>query len=125
LVSIAKDTHKITPENHFALLVRNKLAFHYDPKEIYNGYNNFFCSGTHGAELAFISRGKDMASTRYFFADASARGYLMKNVQGKEAEKLIVKAIETLIDMNFMLTEIINYFIQKRRFPYKEEAEET
>jgi len=50
LVSVAQGKQTTTLENHFALFVRNKLIFHYDPKEIYWGYHNFFCSGTHGAE---------------------------------------------------------------------------
>lgn len=125
LVNVAQGQQTTTPENRFALFVRNKLVFHYDPKEIYWGYHNFFCSGTHGAERAFVSRGNDMARTRHFFADTAARGYFMKNVQGKEAEVLILKAVENLCDMNFTLTDIVHHFIQKRGFAYKAEVEET
>jgi hypothetical protein len=35
LVNVAQGKQTATPENRFALFVRNKLVFHYDPKEIY------------------------------------------------------------------------------------------
>ena len=112
----------VPAENHFALLIRNKVVFHYDPKEIYWGYSTFFASGSPGAERALVSRGNDMASTRLFFADAAVTGYLTK--KGQESEKMILKTIDTLCQLNLTLTEIVNHFIQKRGFPYKAEIEE-
>jgi hypothetical protein len=125
LVSIALDKQTITEESRFAFFVRNKLVFHYDPKEIYWGYHTFFSSSSPGAKRAFISRGMNMAKTRHFFADAATRGYFMKNVQGKEAEELIFNAVKTLCDLNFTLTEIVNHFIQKRGFAYRQENDNT
>jgi len=125
LVNIALDKQTITAENRFAFFVRNKLVFHYDPKEIFWGYNAFFSSNEQGAERAFVSRGMNMAKTRHFFADGAAQGYFIKNVQGKEdAEALILKTVKNLGEISLTITEIVNCFIQKRGFAYKAESEE-
>lgn len=42
LVQAAQGRQVNIPVGKFASLVRNKLAFHYDPKEIFSGYSRFF-----------------------------------------------------------------------------------
>ena len=125
LVKVAQEKQTAVPEGRFAFFVRNKMVFHYDPKAIYWGYNTFFNSGTHGAERAFVSRGNEMATTRHYFADAASRGYFMKSIDGKGPEELMSKALETLCELNFALTDIVHHFIQKRGYPYKTETDET
>ncbi len=49
-----------TPLTASLLLIRNKVSFHYDPKELYS----------------FVSRGSNMKGSRFYFADAAAEGYL-------------------------------------------------
>jgi hypothetical protein len=109
-------------ENRFALLIRNKVVFHYEPKEIYRGYKTFFTSGAPGAQRAFVSRGNDMEHTRLYFADAAVTGYLTARGEGK-LEELMTNVIRSLTDLNFMLTDIVDIFIQKR-FAYRKESEE-
>jgi hypothetical protein len=123
-VSVAFDKQTAT-ESRFALLVRNKLVFHYDPKEIYRGYRTFFSSGSHGAERAFISRGIDMKETRLYFADAVTRGYFMKNIDGRDTEKILFDTMTPLLNLTSTLMNIIHHFIQKRGFAYRAESEET
>lgn len=123
LVDAAKS--KTRPEeNRFALLIRNKVVYHYEPKEIYRGYDTFFTSGVPSAKRAFVSRGNDMEHTRLFFADAAVTGYLIARGEGK-IDELMTKVIIQLTDLNFMLTGIVDIFIQKRGFAYREETEDT
>jgi len=110
-------------ENRFALLIRNKVVFHYEPKEIYRGYKTFFASDVPAARRAFLSRGNDMEHTRLFFADAAVTGYLMSRGEGK-LEELMTNVITSVTELNFMLTGIVDTFIQKRRFAYRKESEE-
>lgn len=125
LVSVATVEQTTSQRKSFTFFVRNKLVFHYEPKEIYRGYQTFFRSGTHGAEKAFISRGNNMEGTRLFFADAAVNGYFRRNIQGKEADKVTLNAMQTLADLTPIFMNIIHQFIQKRGFAYKAEAEET
>lgn len=124
-VSVACEKQTATVESRFALLVRNKLVFHYDPKEIHRGYHTFFSSGSHGAERAFISRGMNMNETRFYFADAATRGYFMKNIDGRDTEKILVDTMTPFLNLSSTLMKIIHHFIQKRGFAYRAETEET
>jgi len=123
-ISVACDKQTATAEGHFALLVRNKLVFHYDPKVIQRAYRTFFSSGSHGAERAFVSRGMDMKETRFYFADAVTRGYFMKNIDGRDTEKILVDTMTPLLNLSSALMSIIHHFIQKRGFAYRNEVEE-
>src|SRR2546426_1300523 len=58
------------------LLVRNKVAFHYDPKCIFQGYSHHFVGPGKVDDRAYISRGLSMAETRFYFADAAGIGYI-------------------------------------------------
>lgn len=124
LVRVAQGKQADTPLGRFALLVRNKLSFHYDPKSIFAGYEHHFSSGCAGSESAFVSRGKMMAETRYFFADAAAKGFLTMNVGQHKGEDLLVQTTSIISDLNFTLMSIIHHFIQKRGFAYRAAKEE-
>jgi hypothetical protein len=122
---VAAATAETKPEaSRFALLIRNKVVFHYEPKEICRGYKTFFGSDAPGAQRAFVSRGNDMDHTRHFFADAAVTGYLMARGEGK-FEELMTNVITSVTDLNFMLTGIVDTFIQTRRFAFRAEPEET
>ncbi len=114
-----------TPIGKFLLSVRNKIAFHYDLKEIYFGYQLFFSSGCKESEHAYISRGRNMAETRYFFADAAANGYLTKNFREHASEQLAADAMSILCDLNHTLMNLVQHFILKRGCVYKEVKDET
>jgi hypothetical protein len=63
-----------------------------------------------------------MEHTRLYFADAAVTGYLTARGEGK-LEELMTNVIRSLTDLNFMLTDIVDIFIQKR-FAYRKESEE-
>jgi hypothetical protein len=56
------------------LMIRNKVAFHYDPKEFFKGYRNWFLKGKK-VKKPYISRGSQITEERYYFAEASAQSY--------------------------------------------------
>ena len=119
LVQAAQGKQIDTPVGKFALFVRNKIAFHYDPKEIFSGYSRFFDSESPAAEAAFLSRGASMSKTRYFFADAAANGYLMRGIENQEDEYLLDEFMSHMSKLTFSMMSIINQFIQKRGFAFR------
>jgi len=125
LVQVAEGKQIDNPFGKFALLVRNKLVFHYDPKEIYSGYSLFFSSQSPDSEAAFVSRGASMSRTRYFFADAAARGYFTRDIQDQKVEDLLTEVFNLMERLTFPLMGIIHHFIQKRGFAYRTAKEET
>jgi hypothetical protein len=109
----------------FALLVRNKLVFHYDPKETFSGYSRFFSSQIPAAERAFLSSGSSMSETRYYFADAAANGYLTRGIEDKKGEDLLGEFTTVMPMLAFSLLRIIHHFIQKCGFAYRAAREGT
>jgi hypothetical protein len=111
-----------TPKDNIGkslLLVRNKVAFHYDPKEIWKGYRRHFCGDDRKDDRAFISRGLSMAESRFYFADAAAQEYL-QTAMGTEAHSNAINVIrEFMRPLNIALMELVDRFIQKRGFPYR------
>jgi len=114
-----------TPFGKFALFIRNKISFHYDPKEIFKGYSQFFSSQNDASASAFVSRGSSMSKTRFYFADAAVRGYFTKEDEIHDVEQIITKIVDLMDNLNFSLMSIIHHFIQKRGFGYKIATEET
>jgi hypothetical protein len=66
-----------------------------------------------------------MSQTRYFFADAAARGYLTRDLQDQKGEDLLTEFTSIMSILAFPLMSIIHHFIQKRGFGYKTAKEET
>jgi hypothetical protein len=125
LVQASEGKQADNPVGKFAVLIRNKLVFHYDAKEIFSGYSRFFSSQNPGAASAFLSRGASMSQTRYFFADAAAQGYFTKGVQDRKTEDLLMKLVSYMPGLGLSLMSIIHHFIQKRGFTYRTAKEET
>src|SRR5262249_21414880 len=74
LVSTANDATTAHALAKMLLFARNKIAFHYDAKEIARGYKLAFIDDR-GRE-PFLSRGVRMAEVRFYFADAAADEYM-------------------------------------------------
>lgn len=98
------------------LLIRNKVAFHYDPKEVYRGYDTFFLKG---GKTPYLSRGRNMRETRFYFADAAALGYLNSRVDGGDLSEFFKQTAPLLKSLNFALFEIVDRFIQRRGFAWR------
>ena len=111
LVTAVQEKKPTTPEARLALIVRNTVAFHYDTKVIYNGYNKFFTSEARGSERAYISRGNGTADTRFFFADAAVTGAFKASMEGKD-EGLLYQTLRQLLD-SLILFKIVHNFYMK------------
>ena len=102
------------------LLLRNKVASHYDPNAIFVGYKHHFLSGDKQDDRAFISRGNSMKSTRFYFADAAATGYLRSIVGKAESQELLMMDVaELLSPVNHALMSIVETFVQRHGYAYR------
>ena len=102
------------------LLIRNKVASHYDAKAILAGYNYHFFGADRQDDRAFISRGASMRSTWFYFADAAVTGYLRSIVGKDESQEILVMNIaELLRPVNRALMRIVETFVQRRGYAYR------
>lgn len=104
--------------NKFLLMIRNKVSSHYDPKELYRGYRYHFFGNGSLSEAPFISRGTSMQSSRFYFADAAADGYLQS--QALKDNELMSHVVDLTENLNRAIMQVVNHFIQKRGFAYKD-----
>lgn len=114
--------HKKTqnPLNKFLLMIRNKVSFHYDPKELYKGFRYHFFRSDCAPEPAFISRGINMQGSRFYFADAAADGYLQSLARQEDPNDFMNSLADLTTALNRAIMQIVNHFIQKRGFAYKD-----
>jgi hypothetical protein len=104
------------------LLIRNKVGFHYDTKELLRGYRLAF-----GAETKFgrpsISNGTSLITSQFYFADASASAYIEDGItpgflNRREWQEMFTKGIHSA------LFGVVTSFLQSRGFAFKEERPE-
>lgn len=101
------------------MFIRNKVSFHYDPKAIIKGYEHFY-KNIKEMDKAYISRGKNMLETRFYFADAAAESY-MQSLYGIADMSLFFKSIgNNLKKLDKTIWYIINNFIAQRGFGFKD-----
>ncbi len=100
-------------------MIRNKVSSHYDPKELYRGYQYHFFRSETSSEPPFISRSTNMKSTRFYFADAAADGYLQSQAVKENPNELMNRVADLTRDLNRAIMQVVNHFIQKRGFAYK------
>ena len=102
---------KKTPLGKALLMVRHKIANHYDKDELFKGYKRKFLSTNN---IPYISRGNMMCETRFYFADASAQEYY-RSFQEKMMEGEFYNNLNLIItNINLALQNIVDTFIQKR-----------
>jgi hypothetical protein len=99
------------------MVIRNKIGFHYDLKVILNGYKYFF-ENNKSKDKAYISRGRNMPESRFYFADAAAQGCVQSI--SKDVSLFNSSIEETLKRINLALWHIINNFITKRGYAFRE-----
>jgi len=100
-------------------MIRNKVAFHYDCKEIYKGYRRHFFRNGNPTEQAFVSRGDSMKRSRFYFADAAGEGYFQSQFDSVEVDKFMKRVADITGDLNQAIMLIVDRFIQKRGYAYK------
>jgi hypothetical protein len=113
LFDVATSKSSDDPLAQALAIIRNKVAFHYDAKQLHQGYKNAFLDTTkYGDPL--ISRGSNLEQTRFYFADASSQAYILLKAKEQQAFEF-VKGRGVIFDsINQALYEIVTRFIQMR-----------
>ena len=92
--------------------IRDKVIFHYDLKELERGYREHFSDPAKANVDAFISRGKTLENSRFYFADAAMNGYIRSRYRDAPDFQTDVKEISE--KANNVLHEFVERFIQRR-----------
>ncbi len=95
------------------MLIRNKIAFHYDPKVIMKGYKHFFMLRK-TMDKAYISRGNTMSESRFYYADAAAESSIKALLGSDDTRQFFILVGENLEKLNSALYFIVINFITKR-----------
>lgn len=100
-------------------MARNKVAFHYDAKELFRGYNKGFFDNNKIRQTACISTGDSCMSSRFYFADVAVQAYLEEGLT-EDLEKFTSKLSRITKRINFALYDIVVKFIQRRGFAWRD-----
>jgi len=91
---------------------RMKVGFHYDVKEIARGYRDRFFYPS--SEPPYLSRGRNMAATRFYFADAAAEKYMMQKAGTVTGKEFFTLGWQLLPEIGHALRELVTTFITIR-----------
>jgi hypothetical protein len=100
------------------MFIRNKITFHYDSKIVLRGFEHFIKYGTVTRD-PYISRGNNMAKSRFYFADAAAEHYLLSLGDTNNLEELFEQVREMIKKINLSIYLIVINFIQKRGIAFR------
>jgi len=117
VLSVAFQKNTEHPMTRFLLMIRNKVAFHYDPKEIMRGYSLAFPQDSD--KIPYVSRGNSMPETRFYFADAAAEQYFLSGVDEDVAREFITGRASLFHELNIALFEIITRFVNERGYAWR------
>ncbi|MFA5287658.1 MAG: hypothetical protein WC394_05275 [Candidatus Omnitrophota bacterium] len=110
---------EVTPKKSNPLfMIRNKVSFHYDPKELHAGYNKGFFKEGKISQNACVSEGSVLWGSRFYFADLAIQGYLEKEL-GPDADAFFASLNQIMAEINMALHNICIRFIQRRNFAWK------
>ncbi len=99
-------------------MIRNKIIFHYDTKELFSGYQTGFFKEQKVLQDACLSEGSNLEDSRFYFADLAVEGYLKKKL-GLDADIFFSSLGEIIRDINMALHHIVIGFIQRRNFAWR------
>lgn len=100
------------------LFVRNKVAFHYDRKEVARGYADAFVKDATN-RVPYISRGNSMVETRFYFAEAAAEKYFLNISDHDTALNFLTGHFSLFNDINLALFEIVTRFVNARGYGWR------
>lgn len=121
LTAVAFGKTASTPLAKALMFIRNKVGFHYDPKEIARCYREFFAQSDQGGPL--LSRGQTMGQTRFYFADAAAQAYMKEKGGLGDAESHLIgkeDGGDFLDHANSALHQIVTRFPAQRGYGWRE-----
>ena len=113
LVDVATSRPSDHPVAHALLIIRNKVAFHYDPKQLGKGYSATFVETTRCGD-PLISRGAALAGTRFYFADASSQECIFSKADAEEVLAFLRGEGNFIESINCALYETVIRFLQMR-----------
>jgi len=91
---------------------RNTIAFHYDTKMFARGYKEAFLKPSSGSP--YVSRGRNMAATRFYFADAAAESALFQWADVTTGKEFMTAGWTLLPEMSHALRELVTAFVRGR-----------
>lgn len=93
--------------------IRHKTVGHLDPEQIFEGYKYYFLDHKDYME-PLLSKGTGIMSTRFYFADASPEGFMVK-IHKDSKSKFINKELDELINHLYnSIWMIVIKFIEDR-----------
>lgn len=114
MVQVALGSVPPDPVGQCLLMVRNRLAYHYDPQAMEKGYRNHFFGESREDDSAYVSRGKGMSETRFYFADAAAFGYLREVPGGDDWDRLSADMRGVFAKLSDALMGVVDGFVRYR-----------
>ena len=102
-------------------MIRNKLIFHYDKKEIFSGYKAGFIE-TDNSQMACISIGNKLEESRFYYSDLAIQKYIEKRT-GKKIDPFIKELKLHLVNVNLALFYLCRNFIVERGYAWREPSE--
>ena len=125
LISASQSKRADTATGKFIVMVRNSMAYHYSAKAIGDGYTRRFIGDAATLGPPCQSLGTNIATTRYYFADAAIEAVLA-NTAGKQSyHEALLSALDVLCDVAHPIKSIIHHFIIKRGGTFRELKEEA
>jgi len=107
LEAAANDRWQDNSLSRALFFARNKVGYHYDPKELARGYALRFGA----SDPPLLSRGDRMKSTRFYFADAAAVAYMHDKADSEEARNFLKGSGMFLEQINQALYELVTRFV--------------
>jgi len=111
LLEAAQAQPSSDPDVKFLILARNTVAYHYDPKVVGRGYRAQFVNNP---EPPFVSRGSNLSSSRFYFAEASAQRYLQQQYGEASLTGYFTKQPDFLSDIGLCIYQLVTSFINSR-----------
>jgi len=109
------------------MLIRHNVAYHYyrSDKAMRNAFLEFFKDNTiPGAEYAYYSLGKNLESSRFYYADAAVQNYIINTAMGEKHDSSEEKleafgqlqndTFELIRTMNVSIATILRLYIQRK-----------
>jgi hypothetical protein len=116
ITDVAFGQPRADPLGSALLLVRNKVAFHYDPKELGRGLASHL--GANPKHRLFVSRGGSLRSTRFYFAGAAAEQAIVAKASDPAVLEFLNFRGPLIEKVNLALYRIVTEFVRHRGFTY-------
>lgn len=123
VLDVARGADPKHPLGKALLLIRNKVAFHYDASQIHRGYTERFTHPSPGNDRALLSRGTCMRESRFYFADAAFQCYLENIACAEDWDRFHSETESIFGHLNHALMELVTGFIQKRAGSFRQEQD--